>query len=79
MDYIHTLLIAEDDLDDNTEVLDDFDDQPAETEDTSGASHHQGEDSTENLEAAPSWCVCVQTVGQCLKTLRTNAANKKSA
>ena len=58
MDYIHTLLIAEDDLDDNTEVLDDFDDQPAETEDTSGASHHQGEDSTENLEAAPSWCVC---------------------
>ena len=55
MDYIDTLLIAEDDLDtnDNTEkVLDDFSD---ETEGTSGTSH---QDSTGNLEAAPSWCVC---------------------
>ncbi|CAB4002905.1 Hypothetical predicted protein [Paramuricea clavata] len=55
MDYIDTLLIAEDDLDtnDNTEeVLDDFSD---ETEGTSGTSH---QNSTGNLEAAPSWCVC---------------------
>lgn len=62
MDYIHTLLIAEDDLDENiptVEILDDFSDEPAEAEDTSQVSHHQGqEDTTRDLDAAPSWCVC---------------------
>ena len=42
MDYIHTLVIAEDDLDDEYGAI----------------SQEPSQGSTENHEAAPEWCVC---------------------
>ena len=59
MDYIHTLLIAEDDLDGSAEDLGEFEGEPADTGNTSEAiSHEPSQGSTENPEAAPEWCVC---------------------
>ena len=60
MDYIHTLLIAEDDLDDGSaEDLCEYEEEPADMGNTSGAiSHEPSQGSTENPKAAPEWCVC---------------------
>jgi hypothetical protein len=61
MDYIHTLLIAEDDLDEDSEVLNNFSDesgQAGETVNSDRSSDQQGEGTTVNHEAGPSWCVC---------------------
>lgn len=58
MDYIHTLLIAEDDLDESTEDLPNWDEEQGETEVASGSSHQQHQGSAENHEAIPPWCVC---------------------
>ena len=44
IDYIHTLLIAEDNLDEDAEVLDNFGDEPGDREEnTCVRSDHQGE------------------------------------
>ncbi len=60
MDYIEILLIAEDDLDEDTEVSDDFgnDAMDTETGETSTQSNqHQSPSSNSNPET-PTWCVC---------------------
>ena len=54
MDYIHTLLIAKDDLDDGSaEDLCEFEEEPADMGNTSGAISHEP-----SQGSAPEWCVC---------------------
>ena len=63
MDYIHTLLIAEDDNDEDAEVLDNFGDEPGyREENTCVQSDHQGECSSGSRDVFPSWCVCSNCV-----------------
>ena len=79
MDFIHSLLIAEDDLDDGSaDDLGEFEEEPADMGNTSGAiSYERSQGSTENPEAAPNG-VYVQIVGQCLRILKIGAAKKIS-
>ena len=63
MDYIHTLLIAEDDLDEDVEVLDNFDDESGDREENTGVqSDQQGECSSGSRDVFPPWCVCSNCV-----------------
>ena len=63
MDYIHTLLISEDDLDEDAEVLDNFGDEPGGREENMCVqSDHQGECSTGSRDVFPPWCVCLNCV-----------------
>ena len=58
MDYIHTLLITEDDLDEDVEVFDNFGDEPGDREENTGVqSDHQGECSSGSRDVFPPWCV----------------------
>ncbi len=54
----HTLLIAEDDLDQDFEILNNFSDKPGQAGETGNSdrlSDQQGEGTTGNHEAGPSW------------------------
>ena len=79
MDYIEILLIAEDDLDEDTEVSDDFGNDAMDTE--TGRLAHK----VINIKAHPATAILkpqlgasVEIAGQWLKKSRTNVANKKS-
>ena len=69
MDYVHTLLIAEDDLDENTGDLEDGNDddmsgearvqsQEGVSEGGEGSQSGQQQGSTVDGEAVPPWCEC---------------------
>ena len=58
MDYIHTLLIAEDDLNEDAKVLDNVGDEPGDREENTGVqSDHQGKCSSGSRDVFPPWCV----------------------
>ena len=75
MDYIHALLIAEDNKDEDAEVLDNFGNGPRyREENTCVQSGHQGECSSGSCDVFPPWCVysnCVPVPQEIKKKLWT--------
>ena len=87
MDYIQSLLIMADDLDENMGISDDGEDiEPQEAEDiepqdvaegsaVATTNQQEGTMATTQGEAIPPWCVYVQTVDLCPKKWRISVAN----